>query len=109
MGEHNTIVYNKLVRDRIPDIIAQSGKTCTTRVLDAAEYVRMLDAKLDEELREYHQDQRVEELADLKEVIRACALARGCSPEELERIRRRKAMERGAFSERIMLIDVQTE
>lgn len=50
------IKYNKLVRDRIPEIIEASGKTCKTMILDDVEYLRMLDAKLDEELAEYHKD-----------------------------------------------------
>ena len=63
--------YNKLVRDRIPEIIESSGRTCVTEILSDEEYLKMLDAKLDEELAEYHADQNIEELADLMEVIRA--------------------------------------
>ena len=99
-------IYNKLVRDKIPDIIESSGKTCTTEVLDDEEYIRFLDAKLDEELTEYHKDQNIEELADLLEVIRAAAIARGYSPEELERVRAEKAAERGGFEKRILLKEV---
>lgn len=109
MSEKNVIVYNKLVRDRIPEIIEKSGKTCMTRILDDEEYIKMLDTKLDEELTEYHKDQNIEELADLLEVIRACAVARGYTVQELEDVRCQKADERGAFSDRIMLIEVKTE
>ena len=56
-------VYNKLVRDRIPEIIEASGKSCKTAILSNEEYLEMLDAKLDEELAEYHKDQNLEELA----------------------------------------------
>ena len=59
------IMYNKLVRDRIPEIIQSTGKSCTTEVLSSDDYLHMLDAKLDEELAEYHKDQNIEELADL--------------------------------------------
>ena len=52
--------YNKLVRDRIPEIIESSGKTCVTEILSDEEYLRMVDAKLDEELAEYHKDQNIE-------------------------------------------------
>ena len=76
--------YNKLVRDRIPEIIEASGKNCVTEILSDADYLKMLDAKLDEELAEYHKDQTVEELADLLEVIFAAATARGCELEQLE-------------------------
>ena len=69
--------YNKLVRDRIPEIIEASGKICATEILSDEAYLRMVDAKLDEELAEYHSDQTIEELADLLEVIYAAAMARG--------------------------------
>lgn len=45
-----TVVHNKLVRDRIPEIIEQSGSTCITRILTQEEYLAALDAKLQEEL-----------------------------------------------------------
>lgn len=48
------ITYNKLVRDKIPEIIERDGKTCKTEILSDAEYLKMIDAKLDEELAEYH-------------------------------------------------------
>ncbi|MCR4578068.1 MAG: nucleoside triphosphate pyrophosphohydrolase [Clostridiales bacterium] len=100
------IVYNKLVRDRIPEIIEASGRTCATRILPEGEYLLMLEAKLDEELAEFHKDRTLEELADLMEVIRAIAVARGCPPEELERIRAGKADARGGFADRIFLEEV---
>ena len=99
--------YNKLVRDRIPEIIEASGKTCVTEVLSNEEYLKMIDAKLDEELAEYHKDQNIEELADLLEVIRAAAIARGYSLEELEKVRAEKAEKRGGFEKKLLLIEVQ--
>jgi predicted house-cleaning noncanonical NTP pyrophosphatase (MazG superfamily) len=95
--------YNKLVRDRIPEIIEKTGKRCEIEMLNDEEYLKAIDAKLDEELAEYHKEQNLEELADLLEVIYAAALARGYSLEELENIRIRKAQERGAFDKRILL------
>ena len=53
--------YNKLVRDKIPEIIATTGKKCVVEILNDEDYLKMLDAKLDEELAEYHQDQNIEE------------------------------------------------
>ncbi len=101
-----SIRYNKLVRDRIPEIIRLSGKSCTIEALSDADYIRMLDAKLDEELAEYHKDHNIEELADLLEVIRAVAIARGYTLEELERFRAEKAAKRGGFEKRILLKEV---
>ncbi len=98
--------YNKLVRDHIPEIIREAGESCTTEVLSDEDYLRMIDAKLDEELAEYHESGSIEELADLLEVIYAAASARGSSPEELERIRVKKAQERGSFNRKILLKEV---
>lgn len=100
------IIYNKLVRDHIPEIISASGKKCTFVVLSNEEYLKMLDAKLDEELAEYHQDQNIEELADLLEVILACTIARGYTVEQLEHIRSAKALKKGRFEKKIMLKEV---
>ena len=97
------IKYDKLVRDRIPEIITAAGKTCVTETLSDEAYLLKLDAKLDEELAEYHADQNIEELADLLEVILACAAARGSSAEELERIRAEKAEKRGGFEKKLLL------
>ena len=101
-----TKIYNKLVRDLIPDIIEKSGNECRTRILSDEEYLKMLDAKLDEELLEYHQDQNIEELADLLELIQAATVARGYTLEELESVRAEKAKKRGGFDKKIFLIDV---
>lgn len=99
--------YNKLVRDRIPEIIEASGRTCVTEILSDEDYLLMVDAKIDEELAEYHADQSIEELADLLEVIRACAVARGYTLEELERVRAEKAAKRGGFTKKILLKEVR--
>ena len=100
-------IYNKLVRDKIPEIIEVSGKTFETEILSDEEYLQMLDKKLDEELAEYHQEQNIEELADLLEVLYATAKARGYSIEELEQVRNEKKKARGGFEEKILLKSVQ--
>ena len=100
------ITYNKLVRDRIPEIIESAGKQCTIEILSADQYLSLIDAKLDEELAEYHRDQNIEELADLLEVIRAAAIAHGYTPEDLEQVRAEKAKKRGGFEKKIMLKEV---
>ncbi len=100
-------IYNKLVRDRIPEIIEASGSTCRTTVLSDEAYLAMLDEKLDEELAEYHRDGSPEELADLLEVIYAVARAKGYTLDELEAIRAEKAARRGTFEGKILLIETQ--
>lgn len=96
-------IYNKLVRDNIPQIIRQSGKTCKTRVLSDDEYVRYLNAKLNEELSEYEQSGEVEELADVVEVALALAAAKGVSRAKFEAIRQEKARKNGAFAQKLFL------
>ena len=103
------VIYNKLVRDKIPEIIEASGKTCQTEILFDEEYLQMLDKKLDEELAEYHQEQNIEELADLLEVLYATAKARGYSIEELERVRVEKQKARGGFDKKILLKSVNCD
>lgn len=98
--------YNKLVRDFIPEIIEKSGKTCLTATLSDDAYLHMLDLKLDEELAEYQESKAIEELADLIEVIAAVAKARGCSWEQLMRIRDQKRGKRGGFEKKILLMEV---
>ena len=105
----STKIYKKLVRDLIPDIIETSGKKCRTRILSNEEYLQMLDLKLDEELLEYHEDQNIEELADLLELIRAAAIARGYTLDELESVRAEKSRSRGGFEKKIFLIDVSED
>lgn len=101
-----TKTYHKLVRDRIPEIIEANGSTCTCEILSDEDYLRMVDAKLDEELAEYHRDQNIEELADLLEVIYAAAKARGYSLEQLEAVRAEKAAKRGVFEKKLLLKEV---
>ena len=94
----------KLVRDKIPQIIEASGEAPITRILERDEYLACLEAKLDEEVREFHESKATEELADILEVVYALAEAHGCSREELLSIYREKHDARGGFAERIFLV-----
>ena len=100
------IEYDILIRDKIPEIIEQSGKKCIVEVMDNDTYIEYLDQKLNEELAEYQLDKSIEELADLLEVMYAVVAARGYSVEELERIRLEKAEKRGAFEKKLLLKSV---
>ena len=102
-------VYNKLVRDKIPEIIEADGKTCKTRILSDEEYIATLEAKLNEEVAEYQADKNLEEMADVLEVLRAICLARGYSLEELEAVRANKVEERGGFVKKIFLESVEKQ
>ncbi len=97
------IEYDKLVRDRIPEIIRASGRPCDCETLTDEEFLVRAERKLDEELAEFHESRDVSELADLIEVIYAVAAALGADRDGLERIRARKADERGAFNGKILL------
>lgn len=103
------IIYDKLVRDKIPEIIEKSGKQCEIEILSEKKYLEMIDKKLDEELAEYHKDKKLEELADLLEVVYAATKARGHSIEELEKVRAEKAEKRGNFDKKILLKKVIEE
>ena len=102
-----TTIYNKLVRDKIPQIIRDLGKEATTEILSDDEYREMLDLKLQEETAEYQQSKNIEELADIIEVVYAIAHARDISIEHLEKVRLDKAQRNGGFSEKILLKDVR--
>ena len=99
--------YNKLVRDRIPEIIKMNGQECVTEVLSDEAYIKALDEKLYEEMEEYQRDKSIDELADLLEVVYSVAKARGWSAEDLEKVRISKAEKRGGFEKRIFLKEVQ--
>lgn len=100
--------YDKLVRDRIPEIIEGKGSHAVVEVLDESAFKRYLDEKLLEELREYQEDGSVGELADLVEVVYAILDSKGVSVEEFERIRVSKAEERGGFRKKFLLKEVVT-
>ncbi|WP_254545558.1 nucleoside triphosphate pyrophosphohydrolase [Halomarina pelagica] len=99
--------YDKLVRDRIPSIVEENGERPVTHVADRAEYRRRLHAKLDEEVREFHEDESPEELADVLEVVFALAATLDVDESDLRRLREAKAADRGRFAERIVLDRVE--
>ena len=98
------MIYNKLVRDKIPQIIEEKGGKAEIRILDQEEFRLFLEKKLDEEVGEYHRDQNAEELADILEVVYALAASIGCTREELEDIYQKKHDARGGFEKKILLI-----
>ena len=101
------IKYNKLIRDKIPEIIEADGKDYKIRKLEDEEYLESLNAKLQEELDEYLESGEVEELADIMELIYAIIEYKDVSQEELEEIRKDKKKERGGFAEKLFLIGVE--
>ncbi|WP_067726902.1 nucleoside triphosphate pyrophosphohydrolase [Oceanobacillus damuensis] len=103
--------YNKLVRDRIPEIIKNSGKDLKTETLNQDRYILELKKKLFEEVEEYQaaatEDDALEEMADVLELVHALVHVHGSSMEEVEKIRAEKAEKRGGFDEKVFLIEVE--
>lgn len=100
-------MFDKLVRDNIPDIIRGKGQNPITKVLDDKEYDGELAKKLCEEATEYLIDRDIEELADVLEVVYAIAKFKGVSMDELERIRLEKLNRNGGFDKKIYLDRVE--
>jgi predicted house-cleaning noncanonical NTP pyrophosphatase (MazG superfamily) len=103
------IVYNKLVRDKIPEITRADGKKLKSRVLNDEEHLEALLKKLEEECRELIEARNIEEMADVHEVLNALAETLNITKEELEKVRATKANKRGGFQQRIFLEEVEDE
>jgi len=99
--------YNKLVRDKIPEIIRGRGDTPVVEILDDERYFGALNEKLTEEVAEYLENHSIEELADILEVIHAIAKCKGLAMDDIEQIRRDKHSERGGFGGRVSLVEVK--
>jgi predicted house-cleaning noncanonical NTP pyrophosphatase (MazG superfamily) len=99
--------YNKLVRDKIPEIITADGKQANIRILSNNEYREELIKKLQEEAKELAESPSAEELADIKELVIAIREALGLRAGELEEVRRQKAAKNGRFKKRIFLESVE--
>ncbi|WP_114578870.1 nucleoside triphosphate pyrophosphohydrolase [Saliphagus sp. LR7] len=95
--------YDKLVRDRIPEIVEADGETPITHRADDAEYDRRLREKIVEEAREFEESGDPEELADVLAVVEAICAFEGIDPERLAELRREKRERRGGFGDRIVL------
>ncbi len=95
--------YDKLIRDKIPEIIRQKGGTPIFHTASGEEYWRKLKEKLGEEIREFEEDESAEEFADLLEVIDALADYKKFDREEINNIKEKKAEERGQFKKKIIL------
>ncbi len=99
--------YNKLVRDKIPEIIKQDNSIPTTHIADDKEYWDKLKNKLKEEVDEFLKESTEEELADILEIVYAIRDHMKINPEKLEEIRKQKAQKRGGFKKKIILDHVK--
>jgi predicted house-cleaning noncanonical NTP pyrophosphatase (MazG superfamily) len=99
--------YNKLVRDRILEIIAAEGRQCGTEIMSDDEYHQALLAKLVEEAQEVAAADRhelVKEIADLYEVIDALLVSFDLDRETVLATQQKRRDERGGFEKRIKLL-----
>lgn len=95
--------YNKLVRDKIPQVIEAAGKKFDVRKAKKEEHYKLLETKLQEEVNEFLEDKNLEELADVMEVLFGLAENLGYSEEDLMKKRLQKKEERGGFKDGIVL------
>ncbi len=95
--------YNKLVRDKIPEYIKSKGGTPIVHIANNKEYWEKLKEKLLEEIKEFSENETIEEIADIQEVIDAMYRHKNCSKKILESVKKKKAKERGAFKKKIIL------
>ncbi|MDD3225229.1 MAG: nucleoside triphosphate pyrophosphohydrolase [Clostridium sp.] len=96
-------IYNKLVRDNIPEIIESTGKKFDTHYAKKEDLIALLEIKLQEEAKEFSEDKNIEELADLMEVIFGLSNVLGFSEEELMKTRNEKRKKRGGFEKGVVL------
>lgn len=100
--------FNKLVRDKIPEIIAADGKKAVTRILDDEEFKIYLEKKLDEEVAEFHESKSIDEIADILEVVYALSEVYG-GIYNLLAVWNEKTVERGGFTKKILLEEICEE
>ena len=104
-----TVNHNKAIRDGIPEIMEQSGSKYNVKTLSDEEFLIQIEKKLSEEVVEYQNDKKPEELADIIEVIYKIAQLKGIPKEDLEKIRIKKLEERGGFEKNLFLIDTSKD
>ena len=102
-------VYNKLVRDSIPDIIQEKGETPVFRTLDDGEFARCLEEKLREEVEEFLAEKSLGELGGILEVLEELAHSLGWTDREIRQAKDEKAQRNGVFRERLFLEKVIEE
>lgn len=96
-------IYNKLIRDRIPELIQANGQQAVVRTLSDTEFLSALKHKLTEEVAEFNASEEIEELADILEVVVTLAHYLGANALILDQLRAEKQQKRGGFRNRLFL------
>ena len=100
------MIFNKLVRDKIPKIIRNNHKVPVTKILNESEYRFELEKKLQEEVLEYlNSNGDINEIADIFEVLFAIVKDRGYNIDDVMKIKEDKCKKRGGFEKKIFLIE----
>ena len=99
--------YNKLVRDKIPGIIKESGKIPIVHIAEEEEYWEKLKEKLIEEVNEFLKENNDEEISDILEVIDAICKFKKFDKKEIDKMQKQKAEKRGRFDKKIILDEVK--
>jgi|LGVF01.2.fsa_nt_gb predicted house-cleaning noncanonical NTP pyrophosphatase (MazG superfamily) len=106
-GDFMKTTYNKLVRDKIPQLIEESGRKQTSRKLNDEEYFKALIDKVIEEIKEYRETDNEEELADVFEVLDNIVKFKDYEPMHIDYLKIKRKEARGTFDERIFLEEVE--
>lgn len=100
-------MHQKLVRDRIPEIIEKANKDYQICILDNDEYIQALKNKVREEADEVvasaSRQELVEELSDVLEVVEALMDVYQIDQEEIKKIKEQKVIKNGGFKDKIFL------
>jgi|ETNmetMinimDraft_1059919.scaffolds.fasta_scaffold430364_2 predicted house-cleaning noncanonical NTP pyrophosphatase (MazG superfamily) len=108
-GDENLIMYNKAIRDKIPEIIKNSGNSCNVKTLNDDDFLIELEKKLKEELEEYFENKTIEELGDIVDVINRIVILKGVSSEDFKKIRSKKISTNGGFDKNFFLLDAEKD
>lgn len=100
-------LYNKLVRDGVPQLIKESGRECKVRTLPDHEFQEALLNKIIEEVEGFRESQAEEELADIYEVMETLIDFLGFEPMHIDYLKMKKKDSRGSFVERVFLEEVE--
>ena len=101
------MIYNKLVRDKIPEIVKKKGEVPITHIASDNEYWEKLKEKLKEEIDEFMKEGNENELVDILEVVYAISDYKKIDKKQLKLLRKKKAEERGGFKDKIILDEIK--